>query len=578
MNEPDQIEEIIKHFRFSPFVKKDTRQGPRMIRSAPIVPPASGLFWKTWREDKGQWYERGFSVSKDGTAWLLNQFLSEEGEVTDGAKAKAAEAREEEREHSLPADWIPDDVTLTTAQAEGLYGYQKPAVLRLKRALGIGNALDASDTGTGKTRCALVAAAELGLTPCVIAPLAVLEAWRREARAVGVRLGWVLNYDKVRTGRSEVGIWKPACEFTPGAHGQRFVFTYLPPKPLLVFDEVQKAKSAKSLQGQVLRDASLGGHKILCLSATAAKDPMEMRNLGAALGLHDGSAHAFNAFCEANGCRSGPTGMYFDKRNRGLLEKLHRKIFPLKGNRIRVADLPEFPETQILAETLTCDTEFITAAYSKAERRVLELEADSSLSKAERDGEAKAEMMRARIAAEAGKLDLFEELTSDAIEEGRSVVIFLNFRNHVQIMMDRLKTSCVVWGDQKSEDRQANIDDFQADRSRVIVISLQAGGAGLSLHDLHGNHPRLALISPSYSAIDLKQALGRVHRAGAKSKSFQRIVFAADTIEEEICRSVREKLVNIDTLNDGALAPPSILRHALPAERPHAELLLSSER
>jgi superfamily II DNA or RNA helicase len=59
------------------------------------------------------------------------------------------------------------------------------------------------------------------------------------------------------------------------------------------------------------------------------------------------------------------------------------------------------------------------------------------------------------------------------------------------------------------------------------------------------------LICPTYSAIDLKQALGRIHRAGAKSKAVQRIIFAADSIEETVMRRVKAKLKNIETLNDG---------------------------
>ncbi len=53
------------------------------------------------------------------------------------------------------------------------------------------------------------------------------------------------------------------------------------------------------------------------------------------------------------------------------------------------------------------------------------------------------------------------------------------------------------------------------------------------------------------------QALGRVHRAGGKSRSRQLVVFAAGSIEEEICASTRRKLNSIATLNDGDLTPVS---------------------
>ena len=84
---------------------------------------------------------------------------------------------------------------------------------------------------------------------------------------------------------------------------------------------------------------------------------------------------------------------------------------------------------------------------------------------------------------------------------------------------------------------------------------VQAGGTGLSLHDLNGKHPRVSLISPNFSAVDLKQVLGRVHRAGAKSTAVQKIVFANDTVEMRVCRAVRKKLNNLDLINDDEMNP-----------------------
>jgi superfamily II DNA or RNA helicase len=108
-----------------------------------------------------------------------------------------------------------------------------------------------------------------------------------------------------------------------------------------------------------------------------------------------------------------------------------------------------------------------------------------------------------------------------------------------------------VWGENKGDERDRNIADFQADKKRVIIINVKAGGAGLSLHDLNGNYPRIALLSPTPSAVDLRQALGRVWREGGKTKALQKIVFVANTVEEEVCEKVKIKLQALDTINDG---------------------------
>lgn len=418
---------------------------------------------------------------------------------------------------------------------------------------------------TGKTIVALVVCAELGFKPCVIAPLAVLPSWQRWAKTLNVPLGWLINYDKIRTGRSGLGKWKPAADVTknPHARGEMFVFEYLPgEKPILIFDECHACKSDSTKQGKILRNAATAGHRILCLSATAAKDPSEMRNLGAALGLHTGGREAWQKWCGENGCYSTRYGLKFDPKAAKHLSKLHRQIFPMRGNRIRIADVPSFPETIIQAEALdTGNTETINRAYSDLDDKLAELEI-SNKTGSQKAAEGLAALMAARIAAEKGKLDLFEELAREGIEEGRSPIIFLNFRAHLENMAKRFESEHIIWGtdmegrQQKPEERQRFIEDFQHDRARIIFVSFGAGGAGISLHDeFNGQFPRYALLSPSFSCVQLKQALGRAHRAGAKTKSIQRIIFSSGGVEEDICQAMREKLASMETLNDSDMQP-----------------------
>ena len=109
----------------------------------------------------------------------------------------------------------------------------------------------------------------------------------------------------------------------------------------------------------------------------------------------------------------------------------------------------------------------------------------------------------------------------------------------------------IIRGDQTADERQRNIDAFQSDKTRVLIANLRAGGVGVSLHDLNGKFPRTALICPGWSPTDLKQALGRVHRAGGKSTSIQRILYAADTVEERVAERIQERLRTLAILNDG---------------------------
>jgi superfamily II DNA or RNA helicase len=129
----------------------------------------------------------------------------------------------------------------------------------------------------------------------------------------------------------------------------------------------------------------------------------------------------------------------------------------------------------------------------------------------------------------------------------------VNFNDSIDTLKESFGNEVIalIRGDQTDEDRERNIAAFQADKARILIANLKAGGVGVSLHDLHGKFPRTALICPGWSAVDLKQALGRVWRSGGKTPSIQRILFAAGTVEEQVAAKLDIKLRNLSLLNDG---------------------------
>ena len=165
-------------------------------------------------------------------------------------------------------------------------------------------------------------------------------------------------------------------------------------------------------------------------------------------------------------------------------------------------------------------------------------------------------LLRARQRSERFKVPLLTTMTQELLYEEKSVVLFVSFKESFDQIYDNLSRiipcSRIVGG-QKVEVRDEEIRKFQADETRVAVVMIQAGGVGLSLHDLHGRHPRVSLITPTFNATELKQALGRIHRAGGLTKSLQRVIYAAGTVEEQACKAVKRKLANLSLLNDGDL-------------------------
>ena len=245
------------------------------------------------------------------------------------------------------------------------------------------------------------------------------------------------------------------------------------------------------------------------------------------------------------------------------LRQLHNAIFPLRGSRLRIADIPDFPETIIEPAIVeTGKAKAIQDEYDnlKSELRKAEREADGNKLDeiAEALGSKKAShltlVLRARQAIELHKVPAMVEMTKTAIEEGQSVVLLVNFTETICALAAKLNCSDIICGGQSAEERQSVIDRFQRNEIPVVIANIQAGGVGVSLHDPTGKRSRLSIISPTFSAADLRQALGRVHRAGGAA-SIQKICFAAGTCEEHTAQVCASKLAHIDLLNDGDMQP-----------------------
>ena len=410
-------------------------------------------------------------------------------------------------------------------------------------------ALDASDPGVGKTYVASHVAKTTGLSLLVIAPKPVLPAWRKVTAAFEAPVTGITNFEQIRMGKTKYG------KFVE----KQFVWS-VPTGTLLVFDEAQRCKARDSQNAEMLIAAKRQRIPTLMCSATAASNPLEMRAIGYALGLH--RLYDYWPWAIDHGVQKGRFGMEFTN-DHDALSRLHDQIFSHggPGSRLRIADIAEFPETQIISEPIaTGEERKIQRIYDEMTRelnKALAIEDhDGLFDLAVRMDATKANhltiLLRARQQIEALKANTIAAMAKDGADEGMSVAVFVNFDDSIDEVAKLLKTTCVIRGGQRDADREMAIRRFQANQEKFIVCNIRAGGVGVSLHDPTGQKPRLALISPTYSAQDLRQALGRVHRAGG-AYSIQRLIFAAGTVEERACEAVATKLSHIDLLNDGDL-------------------------
>ena len=423
-----------------------------------------------------------------------------------------------------------------------LYPVQAAHADKLEQALRKHRAaLDASETGCGKTIVAVELAHRMGLKTIVVCPKATIPSWNKELAARGVK-ATVINYEKLRTGNTVLGKF----------HMRQWKWNGDGSTKLIIWDEVQKCMSMKSQNSKML--AGSKDHYNLMLSATAAEDPTEMKALGYILGLH--SLKDYWNWLRKHGCKPNPWGALEFKGGPKELVKIHDSIFNIgKGSRLEVADMREhFGESQIITEPVDFGDEGeIQDLYETMEKEIQQLSQQMQDDSSNPAAQALVKQLRARQQVELLKIPYIVEAAEDALREKRSVAIFVNFDATLEAITERLKTDCVIRGGQSVAERQEKITKFQSGSSKVIVCNIAAGGTGVSLHDEHGTNPRTALISPSFNAKELLQVMGRVHRAGGKSTSVQRVLFAAGTIEEKIERSIREKLKNLEIFNQGDL-------------------------
>jgi ERCC4-related helicase len=163
----------------------------------------------------------------------------------------------------------------------------------------------------------------------------------------------------------------------------------------------------------------------------------------------------------------------------------------------------------------------------------------------------KIQFMEARRMCEKAKMEIFIEDGQELLDEGNSVIFFVNFHESVNLLRQAFPDAGVITGKDKNRDEVES--NFQSDKIRTLICTSQAGGTSINLHDTNGLYPRVSLISPSFDANELIQVLGRTKRAGGKTPAIWKIIFAGGTVEERAYKTVKSKVKAIDTLTDGDL-------------------------
>jgi superfamily II DNA or RNA helicase len=495
-----------------------TARGGTLIRTAR---PTTG-FWSLWARYKTYLRKHGISPRKlpDGT-WEVTHFM--DGQL-----------------HELALEDAKID-------SSGLLKWQVEPMTRLVEILKTHlSAVDSSSTGVGKTYTACSVAKNLGLALGVICPKAVIPSWHDASKHIGTEIKFVVNYEGLKFSAGEKYI-----VWTPMGYPVWKISERDP--VLLVFDEAHRCKD-HNLSKNALMLISAVSQKIrhLLVSATLADSPLHMRAVGYSLGLHNG--RNFQEWIRSLGCWKDSNNRWHFTGGENSMKRIRSSIFPSRGVRIRADDLgKDFPTTLITAEVI--EASGADKIYESLQKRLEKVQEQTE----NYHKTVLTEVLGARRRVELLKVPSMVSLAKDAIEQDNSVAIFVCFNETVEALKEALKCP-VITGDTPQNERNRIMKVFRADRIPAVVLNISAGGVGISLH---GARQRLSLISPSWSAIDLIQTIGRVRRAGG-SHSVQKILFANGSVEESVCARVRSKVGCIETLNDGDTQGITMKRKAEP--------------
>ncbi|MCW2508719.1 MAG: putative helicase, family, partial [Modestobacter sp.] len=403
----------------------------------------------------------------------------------------------------------------------------------------------ADDMGLGKTLqtlallCRAHEAGELDAAPVlVVAPTSVMSTWAREAArfAPGLRVVTVGDTERKR-GTSLAGL-------VAGAHVVLTSYSVFRidaeawnglPWRGLVLDEAQFVKNHQARTYQCAR--RLEAPVKLALTGTPLEN--SVMDIWALLsivapGLFP-DPQRFTEFYRIPIEREG---------NTERLAVLRRRIRPLMLRRTKelvAADLPPKQE-QVLEVVLNPRHEKLYQTHLQRERsKILGLVEDMqknrmtifrSLTLLRQLSLDPALVDPAYAGIPSSKADAFLEQLREVVAEGHRVLVFSQFTRFLRSIRDRLSAEQLDWVylDGRTRDRDARIEEFRTGTAPVFLISLKAGGFGLTLTEAD----YVFVLDPWWNPASEAQAVDRAHRIGQDKTVMVYRLVAVGTIEEKV--------------------------------------------
>jgi SNF2 family DNA or RNA helicase len=145
---------------------------------------------------------------------------------------------------------------------------------------------------------------------------------------------------------------------------------------------------------------------------------------------------------------------------------------------------------------------------------------------------------QAKKVKNSAKFEHLMEMLPNLIEEGRRVLLFSQFTSMLALIEDECEKKGIKYVKLtgSTKDRKTPVEDFQAGKVPLFLISLRAGGTGLNLT----NADVVIHYDPWWNPAVENQATDRAHRIGQRKHVFVYKLITKNTVEEKIV-SLQEK-------------------------------------
>ena len=458
---------------------------------------------------------------------------------------------------SLQAAEVPETLqaSLRSYQHEGYEWLQFLAHNKLHGIL-------ADDMGLGKTMQTLAhilaeKAKGNSLPNLIIAPTSVVENWQREAAkfAPSLKITILQGHDRHRR-FAELSNTDIALTSYALLHRdlERFIHQAF---HLLVLDEAQHIKNPSAQVSQAVRQ--LDARHRLCLSGT----PIE-NHLGELWSLFDflmpgllGSAETFRETFRTPIEKGG---------NQQRADALANKVGPLILRRTKdqvATELPPKTEIPHLIELGTDEKDLYETVRSTMDKHVRQ-------ALAIRGQEAQIVFLDALLKlrqicchpfliadapsshTSSAKFDYLTDLLETLKQENRKVLLFSQFTSMLAIIEEYLITQNTSYLKLTgaSKNRQELVEQFQAGHAEVFLISLKAGGTGLTLT----NADTVIHYDPWWNPAAENQATDRAYRIGQDKPVFVHKLICKGTVEQRIQQMQVKKSSVADSILSSSLS------------------------